>query len=107
MEAVAGPSAAVKGRAGKRRWPGLALHVGPHPAPCRCLLTADQSLLLAANRCVPRAPIGQEGGSDVTQWQGGRQAPHTFLPPPRPARPPASPAAAGAQLEQKPGGKLL
>lgn len=37
--------------------------------------------------------------------QGGRQAPHTFLPPPRPARPPRPPAAAGAQLEQKPGRK--
>lgn len=43
--------------------PRLALHVGPPPSPRRCLLWADQSLLLAADRCVPRAPIGREGGS--------------------------------------------
>lgn len=60
MEVLAVPLQRGAGPAGKRRrGPRLALHVGPHPAPCRCLLPADQSPRLAADRCVPPAPIGQ------------------------------------------------
>lgn len=89
-----------QGRAGKRRrGPGLALHAGPHPAPHRCLLTADQSLLLASDRCVPRAPIGRQGGSYVTRATGRAAGPARIPAPASPAR--------GPRLNKNQGRELL
>lgn len=73
------PSYSCQGQAGKRRrGPGLPLHVGPHPAPCRCLLSRPISAPGRQQVC----PLGSHrpGGRGGVTRQGGRQAPHTFLP---------------------------
>lgn len=105
MEAVAGPSAAVKGRAGKRRWPWARLTCRASPRPVQVLAHCRPISAPGRQQVCPPGSHRPGGRQRRDAGAGGRQAPHTFLPPPRPARPPRPPAAAGAQLEQKPGRK--
>lgn len=97
-----GPSAAVKGRAGKRRWPRarLTCRASPRPmqvpAPCRPISAPGRQQV-----CPPGSH--RPGGRQRRDAAAGRAAgPRTHsCPPPSPSSPACPPA--GAQLEQKPG----